>query len=131
MRSLKIATVVLFSFISSIALAGEDCKDKIKNSDILTPEQIEMRIRHCESLKEPRKALRATFTAEQKAIKKDKSLSRKEKKSKLEATFTSEQKAMKDNIKAIRKQNRKELKATLTAEQKSTLKARRQAKKAQ
>lgn len=125
MKSLKTATVVLFTLISSISLAGVDCKDKIRNKDIFTPKQVEMKIRHCESLKEPRKAFRATLTAEQKAIKKNKSLTKKVKREKLRATFSAEQLAIKNEIRALRKQNRAEFKSTLTAEQKATLKERR------
>ena len=129
MKSLKTATVVLFTLISSISLAGVNCKDKIKNKDIFTAEQIEMKIRHCESLKEPRKAFRTTLTAEQKAIRKDKSLAKKVKREKLRATFSAEQLAMKNEIRAKRKENRAEFKTTLTAEQKATLKKRRKARK--
>ena len=92
MKSLKTATVVLLTLISSISLAGVNCKDKIKNKDIFTAEQIEMKIRHCESLKEPRKTFRATLTVEQKAIRKDKSLAKKVKREQLRATFSAEQK---------------------------------------
>ena len=119
MKSLKTATVVLFTLISSISLAGVNCKDKIKNKDIFTSEQVEMKTRHCESLKEPRKAFRATLTAEQKSIKKDKSLTKKVKREKLRATFSAEQLAMKNEIRSLRKQNRADFKSTLTAEQKS------------
>ena len=129
MKSLKTATVVLLTLISSISLAGVNCKDKIKNKDIFTAEQIEMKIRHCESLKEPRKAFRTTLTAEQKAIRKDKSLAKKVKREKLRATFSAEQLAMKNEIRAKRKENRAEFKTTLTAEQKATLKKRRKARK--
>lgn len=129
MKSLKTATLVLFTLISSVLLAGVDCKDKIKNKDIFTAEQIEMKIRHCESLKEPRKEFRTTLTAEQKAIKKDKSLAKKVKREKLRATFTSEQLALKNKIKTKRKKNSAEFKTTLTNEQKATLKERRKARK--
>ena len=125
MKSLKTATVVLFTLISSISMAGVNCKDKIRNKDIFTPKQVEMKIRHCESLKEPRKAFRATLTAEQKAIKKNKSLTKKVKREKLRATFSAEQLAIKNEIRALRKQNRAEFKSTLTAEQKASLKERR------
>ena len=129
MKSLKTATLILFTLISSISMAGINCKDKIKNKDLFTSEQIEMKIRHCESLKEPRKVFRATLTAEQKAIRKDKSLAKKVKREKLRATFSAEQLAMKKEIKSKRKQNRAEFKTTLTTEQKSTLKERRKARK--
>jgi len=129
MKSLKTATVILFTLISSISMAGVNCKDKIKNKDIFTPEQVEMKMRHCESLKESRKAFRATLTAEQKAIKKDKALTRKDKREKLRATFSADQVAMKNEIRTLRKQNRVEFKSTLTAEQKATLKERRKARK--
>lgn len=129
MKSLKTTTVVLLTLISSISLAGVDCKGKIKNKDIFTAEQIELKIRHCESLKEPRKAFRTTLTAEQKAIRKDKSLAKKVKREKLRATFSAEQLAIKNEIRAKRKQNRVEFKRTLTAEQKATLKERRKARK--
>ena len=129
MKSLKTATVVMFTLISSISLAGVNCKDKIKNKDIFTAEQIEMKIRHCESLKEPRKAFRATLTAEQKAIRKDKSLAKKVKREKLRATFSAEQLAIKNEIRAKRKQNRAEFKKTLSPEQKATLKKRRKERK--
>jgi len=129
MKSLKTATVVLLTLISSISLAGVNCKDKIKNKDIFTAEQIELKIRHCESLKEPRKAFRATLTDEQKAIRKDKSLAKKVKREKLRATFSPEELAIKNEIRAKRKQNRVEFKRTLTAEQKATLKERRKARK--
>ena len=127
MKSLKTATLVLFTLISSISFAGANCKDRIKNKDIFTSEQIEMKIRHCESLKEPRKAFRATLTAEQKAIRKDKSLTKKVKRDKLRATLSAEQLAMKNEIRAKRKQNRAEFKRTLSSEQKATLKERRKA----
>ena len=129
MKSLKIIAVVFFTSIGSLSFAGGNCEDKIRNKDIFTAEQVEMKIRHCESLKAPRKALRATFTAEQKAIKKDKSLTKKLKREKLRATFTTEQLAMKKEIRAKRKQNRAEFKKTLTPEQKTILKERRQARK--
>ena len=129
MKSLKTLTLVLFTLISSISIAGVNCKDKIRNKDVFTPEQVEMKIRHCESLKEPRKAFRATLTAEQKAIKKDKSLTKKVKREKLRATFSAEQLAIKNEIMALRKQNRAEFKTTLTAEQKATLKERRKSRK--
>ena len=129
MKSLKTAVLVLFTLISSVSMAGVNCKDKIKNKDIFTPEQVEMKIRYCESLKEPRKAFRATLTAEQKAIKKDTALTRKDKREKLRATFSADQVAMKNEIRALRKQNRVEFKSTLTAEQKATLKERRKARK--
>ena len=129
MKSLKTATVILFTLISSISLAGVNCKDKIKNKDIFTAEQIEMKIRHCESLKEPRKAFRATLTAEQKAIRKDKSLAKKVKREKLRTTLSAEQLAIKNEIRAKRKQNRAEFKKTLSPEQKATLKKRRKERK--
>jgi len=129
MKSLKTLTLVLFTLISSISIAGVNCKDKIRNKDVFTPEQVEMKIRHCESLKEPRKAFRATLTAEQKAIKKDKSLTKKVKREKLRATFSAEQLAIKNEIMALRKQNRAEFKTTLTAEQKTTLMERRKSRK--
>ena len=129
MKSLKTATVILFTLISSISLAGVNCKDKIKNKDIFTAEQIEMKIRHCESLKEPRKAFRATLTAEQKAIRKDKSLAKKVKREKLRTTLSAEQLAIKNEIKARRKQNRAEFIKTLSPEQKATLKKRRKERK--
>ena len=128
MKSLKTATVVLFTLFSSSSFAGVNCKDKIKNKDIFTPEQVEMKIRHCESLKEFQKALRASLTMEQKAIKKDNSLDKNAKREKLRSTFTSDQITMKNEIKTKRKLNRVEFKTTLTAEQKATLKERRKAK---
>ena len=129
MKSLKTATVILLSFIYSASFAGVNCKDKIKNKDLFTSKQIEMKIRHCESLKEPRKVFRATLTAEQKAIRKDKSLAKKVKREKLRATFSAEQLAMKKEIKSKRKQNRAEFKTTLSFEQKATLKERKKARK--
>ena len=87
MRNLKLASVILFTFLSTVVLAGKDCKDKIKNADVLTQEQIALRIKQCEDLQPKRDALKATFTAEQKAIRKDKSLSKKEKKRKIAINF--------------------------------------------
>ena len=127
MKSLKTATVILFALISSVSIAGVNCKDKIKNKDIFTAEQIEMKIRHCESLREPRKAFKASLTAEQKRIRKDNSLAKKLKSKKLKATLTAEQFAFKNEIRAKRKHNRAEFKKTLTAEQKVTLKRRKEA----
>lgn len=129
MKSMKIATVVLFTFLSTIVFAGGNCESRIKNKDIFTPEQIQMRISHCETMKEPREAFKATLTDEQKAIRKDKTLSKKDKKAKLAATLSPEQKEMKDAMKAKKKELRKAFKATLTKEQKQTLKERRKANK--
>tara|TARA_Y100000385_G_C12904144_1_gene555533 strand:- start:12 stop:398 length:387 start_codon:yes stop_codon:yes gene_type:complete len=126
MRNLKLTSVIIFTFCSTVVFAGRDCKDKIKNSDVLTQEQIALRIRQCEDLQPKQDAFKSTFTTEQKAIRKDKSLSKKDKKEKLQSTFSPEQNAMKEEIKAIKKENRKAFKDTLTKEQKATLKARRQ-----
>jgi hypothetical protein len=128
MSNLKLASVIIFTFLSTVVLAGKDCKDKIKNSDVFTQEQIALRIKQCEDLKPKRDAFKATFTTEQKVIRKDKSLSKKEKKEKLQSTFSPEQNAMKEEIKAIKKENRKAFKAILTTEQKAILKARREQK---
>jgi len=73
-------------------------------------------------------ALKATFTDQQKAIKKDQLLSRKEKKEKLAAIFSPEQKVLKNKIKTLRKKKKVEFKATFTAEQKAKLRARKKAK---
>jgi hypothetical protein len=91
MKSMKLTAIVLLTFMSAAVLAGKDCKDKIRNADIFTPEQIEMKIQYCESIKVIRKELKVTFTAEQKAIKKNESLSKEEKKSQLQATFDGNQ----------------------------------------
>lgn len=130
MKKIKTLAIVLVLLISLPSLAGEKtCEDRIRNKDIFTQEQIQIRIAHCENLKPKRKAFRATLSDEQKAIKKDKTLSRKEKKAKLAPTLTAEQKAMKDEIKTIVKAQRKEFRASLTDEQKKQLKERRQTRK--
>ena len=116
MKKLKLFPVVLLMFVSSIAFAGgKSCEEKIKNKDILTQTQIEMKIQHCENLKPKREAFKATLTDEQKAIRKDKSLSKKERKEKLKTTYSSEQQKMKDGIRAIKKEQRKAFRATSNA----------------
>lgn len=130
MKKLKNLVVIALLSISLSSLAGGGaCDGKIKNRDILTEEQIQMRITHCEGLKPKREAFKATLTEDQKAIKRNKDLSRKEKKSQLAATLSPEQKAMKDEIKEIAKANRAEFKATLTDEQKKQLRERRKSRR--
>lgn len=131
MKNLKAALLVLFIMVASATYAsgGKSCEEKMKNKDIFTQEQIQMKLDHCAELQPKREALKATFTAEQKAIKKDKTLGRKEKRAKLHATFTAEQKVIHNEIKALRKAHKTAFKSTLTPEQKQQLKTRRKAHK--
>ncbi len=121
MKIIKLIPVILVMFISSIAFAGggKSCDEKIRNKDIFTPEQIEMKIRHCETLKPKMKAFKETLTPAQKEIKKDATLTRKQRHEKINSILTPEQNAMRAEIKAIRKAQKEEFRATLTPEQKS------------
>lgn len=127
MKKLKNLAVVGLLTLSLTGFAGGEktCEERIKNKDILTTDQISMRVTHCENLKPKREAFRATLTDEQKAIRKNSSLSKRERKVMLAATLTSEQKAMKSEIKSIAKSQREEFRATLTDEQRKLLKERR------
>ena len=126
---MKLIPILFLMVISSISYVGnKTCEERIKNKDIFTAEQIQLKSQQCENLKPKRNAFKATLSEEQKAIKKDKSITKKERREKLKSTFLAEQQKMKEEIKAIRKEQRKEFKKTLTPEQKATLKKRRKNK---
>lgn len=129
MKTLRITTIAIFSLLSTVAFAGKDCADKIRNADLFTPEQIQMKIDQCNELKADKEAFRNSLSAEQKAIMKNKEVSRKERKAQLKTTLSPEQHELKRKIKAKRKAQKIAFKKTLTPAQKKQLRARRKARK--